>query len=117
MPTWFKPEYILPVLIGATSGAFTIGTSALLTWNSGNVRSALADKNMESLQSDVKLIRESIAMVPLYAQRLAQLEAWQGEQKGFNGATDGRMMILERAKDVAANDIATIKAASGSKMH
>jgi hypothetical protein len=108
MFTWLKPEHILTAMIGVC----TICGTALVTWSNGNVHTALTDAAMSRLQSDVSTIKESLPSIPLYAQRLAQLEAWQGEQKGYNGSVDGRLRIVEGTSQTNASEIAGIRSAS-----
>jgi hypothetical protein len=109
MPSWLKPETLLTAFISMAG----MGGTVLLNWNSGNVHSALNDRDMTSLKDDVKAIRDSIAPVPQLAFKILQLEAWRDEQKTQNGEYNARLHTVEDRSNESKTKVDAIFAASG----
>lgn len=112
MPAWLKPEMVLSAAIGVIG----MGGTVLLNWSAQNVRYALNDQVVADLKADMRDIKTAVSVVPIQAERLAQLERWRLDQAGLNGALDGRLRVVEGASLSNSGAIEDIRRASGVKL-
>lgn len=108
MMTWLKPEVLISIFVGLC----TIAGTALVTWSNGNVHSALIDATLARLESRLATIEAQTIGVPLYVQRLTQLEDQRKDQLAYNGAVDSRLYAVESKASRTADQMLDIKNAS-----
>lgn len=106
LSSWLEPKVILQVMIGVC----TIGGTALVTWNSGNIHSAMTDRDITDFKQALTEIKTNLSSIPVYAQKLSQLELWQSEQKVFNSSIDNRTAGIREDLRAITTDLANVKA-------
>lgn len=106
LSSWFKPEHIIPLFFGIC----TVGGTYLVTWDNKNVHSAMTDRDITEFKQALAEIKTSLGSIPVYAQKLSQLELWQSEQKIFNSSIDNRTAGMIGDLRAITTDLANVKA-------
>jgi hypothetical protein len=111
-----KQETVVAIFFGTLTVVGTIGMTAFAALRDTSTHSALGDATMAQVIARLDRIESSVSGVPLYVQRLTQLETWRDNQLAFNGAVDGRMNKVETNQAIMLNKLDDITQASKAKL-
>lgn len=112
MRNWINPQILVPAFFSMV----TIGGTVIATWSNGSINAAMRDRDIAEFKRDngefkqaLTDIKNSLTPIPLYGQRLAQLEVWQLEQKNANNDAGIRISSIKEDLRGVTTELANIR--------
>lgn len=108
-----KQETIVAIFFGCVTVVGTVGFTAYTSLRDSSTHTVLTDNAMAQVMQRLDRIEAGVNGIPLYVQRLTQLEDGRKDQLAYNGAIDSRVSVIHDDVEYLKTVVGDVKRASG----